>query len=106
MVQGGLEARNWSIPCSKSFRNFILEEHPAALDRGEYGIALALVDPVAQRRPWRLAIATPEKEGRYQIMKLWKIRLPLHLGGKMLPCVYESACKALGCSGSRCSLDR
>ena len=43
---------------------------PAALDRGEYGIALALVDPAAQRRPWRLAIAAPETEGRYEVSKV------------------------------------
>ncbi len=43
---------------------------PAALEAGDYPVALALVDPSAQRRPWRLAIAAPEHEGRYQISKV------------------------------------
>ena len=40
---------------------------PAALEPAHYVIALGLVDPNAQRRPWRLAIAMPEHEGRYEI---------------------------------------
>jgi hypothetical protein len=43
---------------------------PAAVEAGDYVVALALVDPSAQRRPWRLAIAAPENEGRYQISKV------------------------------------
>ena len=43
---------------------------PASLDPGEYVIALALIDPAAQRQPWRLAIAAPENDGRYQISKV------------------------------------
>jgi hypothetical protein len=40
---------------------------PAAVEARDYVVALALVDPSAQRRPWRLAIAAPENEGRYEI---------------------------------------
>ena len=40
---------------------------PAALEPANYVIALGLTDPSAQRRPWRLAIAMPEHEGRYEI---------------------------------------
>lgn len=43
---------------------------PAELEAGDYTLALALVDPGAQRRPWRLAIDAPEHEGRYEISKV------------------------------------
>ena len=43
---------------------------PAMLEAGDYVLALALVDSSAQRRPWRLAIAAPEHEGRYEISKV------------------------------------
>ncbi len=43
---------------------------PVAVEAGDYSVALALVDPSAQRRPWRLAIAAPENEGRYEISKV------------------------------------
>jgi hypothetical protein len=40
---------------------------PATLTPGDYMLAVALVDPNAQRRSWQLAIAAPEHEGRYEI---------------------------------------
>jgi hypothetical protein len=40
---------------------------PTALDPGDYAVALALIEPKVQHRPWRLAIAAPENEGRYEI---------------------------------------
>jgi hypothetical protein len=43
---------------------------PAALKPGEYAVALALVDPKGQRRPWQLAFAAPEVMGRYQLSKV------------------------------------
>ncbi len=43
---------------------------PVAMEAGEYSVALALVDPSTQRRPWRLAIAAPESEGRYEVSKV------------------------------------
>jgi hypothetical protein len=43
---------------------------PVAVEAGDYSVALALVDPSAQRRSWRLAIAAPENEGRYEISKV------------------------------------
>jgi hypothetical protein len=43
---------------------------PAALETGDYVIALALVDPSAHRRPWQLALDAPGSEGRYEISKV------------------------------------
>jgi hypothetical protein len=43
---------------------------PSALEAGDYTVALTLVDPSAQRRPWRLAMDAPENEGRYEISKV------------------------------------
>jgi hypothetical protein len=43
---------------------------PATLEPGGYAVALALVDPSAQRRPWRLALDAPGSEGRYEVSKL------------------------------------
>jgi hypothetical protein len=40
---------------------------PTTLEPSDYAVALSLVDPRAQRRPWRLAIGAPENEGRYEI---------------------------------------
>ena len=33
-------------------------------------MAVALVDPSGQRRPFRLAIDAPENEGRYEVSKV------------------------------------
>ena len=43
---------------------------PATLKPGDYVVALALIDPSAQHRPWRLAIDAPSNEGRYEISKV------------------------------------
>jgi len=43
---------------------------PPALRAGQYALALALVDPSGQRRPFRLAIDAPEKEGRYTVSQV------------------------------------
>jgi hypothetical protein len=40
---------------------------PGALAVGRYTLALTLVDPAGQRRPFRLAIDVPEAEGRYEL---------------------------------------
>jgi hypothetical protein len=40
---------------------------PGALAVGRYTLALTLVDPAGQRRPFRLAIDAPEQEGRYEL---------------------------------------
>lgn len=61
------DPRDW-LPGEQSLTQSI--PIPAALEAGHYTIALALVDPSAQRRPWRLAIAAPEKEGRYEISRV------------------------------------
>jgi len=61
---GKVDPRGW-LPGDHSVTESI--PIPAALDRGEYVIALALADPAAQSRPWRLAIAAPHDEGRYKI---------------------------------------
>jgi hypothetical protein len=66
-TDGRTDPRGW-LPGDYSVTESILI--PAALERGEYVLTLALVDPAAQRRPWRLAIAAPENEGRYEISKV------------------------------------
>jgi hypothetical protein len=43
---------------------------PSTLQAGEYTLAVALVSPVAQARPFRLAMDAPEKDGRYAISKV------------------------------------
>jgi hypothetical protein len=43
---------------------------PSALEVGEYTVALTLVDPGRQHRPFRLAMDAPEKEGRYAVSKV------------------------------------
>ncbi|MEK7676489.1 MAG: DUF4832 domain-containing protein [Verrucomicrobiota bacterium] len=43
---------------------------PATLKAGEYTLALALVDPSDRRRPLRLAMDAPEKEGRYAVSRV------------------------------------
>ena len=40
---------------------------PATLKAGEYTLAVALVDPAGQGRPFRLAMAAPERAGRYEV---------------------------------------
>lgn len=40
---------------------------PGTLAAGDYTIALALVSPSAQSRPFRLAFDAPEKDGRYEV---------------------------------------
>jgi len=44
---------------------------PATLKAGEYTLAVALVDPTGRRRPLRLAMDAPQKEGRYAVSKVW-----------------------------------
>ncbi len=43
---------------------------PPTLKTGEYRLAVALVDPGGQRRPFRLAIDAPEHLGRYELSKV------------------------------------
>jgi len=43
---------------------------PSALKPGEYILALALVDPAGRGRPFRLAMAAPEHEGRYEVSRI------------------------------------
>ncbi|MBI5820630.1 MAG: DUF4832 domain-containing protein [Verrucomicrobia bacterium] len=40
---------------------------PATLKPGDYTLAVQLADPSGQRRPFRLAMDAPEKEGRYLV---------------------------------------
>lgn len=61
------DPRDW-LPGEHSLTESI--SIPAGLEAGEYPLALALADPNAQRRTWRLAIAAPENEGRYEISKV------------------------------------
>jgi hypothetical protein len=43
---------------------------PQELAAGRYAVAVMLADPRGQRRPFRLAIEAPEKEGRYELSVL------------------------------------
>lgn len=43
---------------------------PQGVETGEYTLALTLVDPGGQRRPFRLAIDAPETEGRYKLSQV------------------------------------
>ena len=43
---------------------------PAPLPAGEYALAVGLVDPAGQRRPFLLAIDAPENDGRYSVSRL------------------------------------
>jgi hypothetical protein len=48
----------------------IMEESwllPANLKPGRYRLALCMVDPTSQRRPFRLAMEAPETDGRYTV---------------------------------------
>ena len=40
---------------------------PPQLKHGSYRLALALVDPIGQRRPFRLAMEAPEQDGWYTV---------------------------------------
>ena len=44
-------------------------ELPSTLKGGDYTLALALVVPDGQLRPFRLAMEAPEKEGQFEISK-------------------------------------
>jgi hypothetical protein len=43
---------------------------PATLKAGEYTLAVALVDPAGERRPFQLAIDVPQNDDRYPISRL------------------------------------
>ena len=43
---------------------------PNTVKPGEYTLAVSVVDPAGQRRPLRLAMEAPEKDGRYAVSKL------------------------------------
>jgi len=43
---------------------------PATLAAGDYTIAVALMSPSAQGRPFRLAFDAPEKDGRYEVSQV------------------------------------
>ncbi len=43
---------------------------PTTLKVGTYGLALALVDPTGEQRPFRLAIDAPERDGRREVSQL------------------------------------
>jgi hypothetical protein len=43
---------------------------PATMKPGDYTLAMALVNPGGDVRPFRLAIETPEKDGRYLVSRV------------------------------------
>ena len=61
------DPRNW-LPGEYSLTEPI--QLPFTLQTGEYTLAVALVVPGGQLRPFRLAMDAPEREGRYEISKV------------------------------------
>jgi hypothetical protein len=61
------DPRDW-LPGEHSLGESLLV--PNALAVGRYTVALMLLDPADLRRPFRLAIDAPEKEGRYELSTL------------------------------------
>jgi hypothetical protein len=61
------DPRDW-IPGERNLTGSI--PIPPTLAAGDYAVGLSLVDPSARRRPWRMAMDAPEKEGRYEISKV------------------------------------
>ena len=61
------DPRNWLPGEFELKETFAL---PANLKPGEYKLALAIVDPAGQRPPFRLAIETPESDGRYIVSRV------------------------------------
>jgi hypothetical protein len=61
------DPRDW-LPGEQHLAESLLV--PAALKAGEYRLAVALVDPGGQRRPFRLAMDAPENLGRYELSKV------------------------------------
>ena len=43
---------------------------PGTLKPGEYALAVSIIDPAGQRRPFLLAVDAPEKDGRYSVSRL------------------------------------
>jgi len=61
------DPRDW-LPGEQHLAESLLV--PAAVKAGEYRLAVALVDPGGQRRPFRLAMDAPENLGRYELSKV------------------------------------
>jgi len=62
-----VDPRDW-LPGEYNLTESLLVPHSLAV--GDYTVALTLADPRAQRRPFRLAMDAPEKEGRYEVSKV------------------------------------
>ena len=43
---------------------------PVTIESGEYTFKVGVMDPTDQRRPFRLAIDAPERDGRYSVSRL------------------------------------
>jgi hypothetical protein len=43
---------------------------PASLTSGEYHLAVSIVDPTGQRRPFRLAMNAPDEDGRHRVSRV------------------------------------
>jgi hypothetical protein len=56
------------IPGDHSIRHSL--PVPASLTPGEYHLAVSMVDPIGQRRPFRLAMNAPELDGRYLVSRV------------------------------------
>ncbi len=64
---GKADPRQW-LPGEHPFSESL--QVPATLQAGEYALAVGLVDPAGQRRPFLLAIDAPESNGRYSVSRV------------------------------------
>ncbi len=64
---GKADPRDW-LPGERDLTESFLV--PPTLNAGEYLLALALVDPRGERRPFRLAIDAPQNQERYELSRL------------------------------------
>ena len=64
---GKADPRQW-LPGEHSFSESL--QLPTGLPSAEYALAVGLVDPAGQRRPFLLPIDAPEVDGRYTVSRL------------------------------------
>jgi hypothetical protein len=66
-LDANADPRDW-LPGEHHLTESLLVPHTLAI--GDYTVALMLADPRGQRRPFRLAVDAPEKEGRYELSQV------------------------------------
>ncbi len=67
MVTTRADLRNW-LPGEHSVQEML--QVPSSMKPGEYAVGVAVVDPTGGRRPFRLAIDAPEREGWYFVSRV------------------------------------